>query len=203
MRHMTRARHTGRSVPARLLACAAAGALLTLLSAWACTTWAPDSNPQPNSSPRVWPAAAPAGWPAAPDIVEFTTGFGRGSAIASSYGPSAFRMTRTRAGLPFPALQSVVRISSLHTGRSPYTVRHDGFLTRSTQAIADRRAPLPIRPLIAGFAADTAILGALVYALSSTPALIARAFRRKPGHCRHCGYDLQGITSPVCPECGN
>jgi hypothetical protein len=201
---MTRAHHTTRSLPARLLACAAAGALLTLLSAWACTTWAPDSNPRPVlPAPNAWPATTPAGWPAAPDIVELTAGFGRHSVIASSYGPSAFRLTRTRAGLPFPALQSVVRISALHTGRSPYTVRHDGFLARSTQALADRRAPLPIPPLIAGFAADTVILGALIYALWSAPALIARALRRKPGHCRHCGYDLKGLTSPVCPECGN
>jgi len=23
-----------------------------------------------------------------------------------------------------------------------------------------------------------------------------------PGHCRECGYNLTGLTSPRCPECG-
>jgi len=26
--------------------------------------------------------------------------------------------------------------------------------------------------------------------------------RRKLGHCRHCGYNLRGLTEPRCPECG-
>jgi hypothetical protein len=27
--------------------------------------------------------------------------------------------------------------------------------------------------------------------------------RRRPGHCRRCGYDLTGNVSGVCPECGS
>ena len=27
--------------------------------------------------------------------------------------------------------------------------------------------------------------------------------RYPPGHCRECGYDLQGNVSGVCPECGS
>ncbi len=27
--------------------------------------------------------------------------------------------------------------------------------------------------------------------------------RRKRGQCVHCGYDLRGNTTPLCPECGN
>ncbi len=29
-----------------------------------------------------------------------------------------------------------------------------------------------------------------------------RRFRRRPGHCLHCDYDLTGNESGVCPECG-
>lgn len=29
-----------------------------------------------------------------------------------------------------------------------------------------------------------------------------RLFRRRPGHCVSCGYDLSGNISGVCPECG-
>ncbi|MCH7719367.1 MAG: hypothetical protein IH988_00050 [Planctomycetes bacterium] len=27
--------------------------------------------------------------------------------------------------------------------------------------------------------------------------------RHPPGHCKKCGYDLQGNVSGVCPECGS
>jgi hypothetical protein len=27
--------------------------------------------------------------------------------------------------------------------------------------------------------------------------------RRVPGTCRHCGYDLTGNVSGLCPECGH
>ncbi|MCA9283425.1 MAG: hypothetical protein KDA30_15465 [Phycisphaerales bacterium] len=30
-----------------------------------------------------------------------------------------------------------------------------------------------------------------------------RRARTRAGHCPNCGYDLAGITSPTCPECGN
>ena len=29
-----------------------------------------------------------------------------------------------------------------------------------------------------------------------------RDHRRRPGHCRKCGYDLTGLTGGRCPECG-
>jgi hypothetical protein len=33
--------------------------------------------------------------------------------------------------------------------------------------------------------------------------LLRRIHRRpRPGHCPHCGYDLRGNVSGVCPECG-
>jgi hypothetical protein len=27
--------------------------------------------------------------------------------------------------------------------------------------------------------------------------------RRRRGHCKNCGYDLQGLPEPRCPECGS
>ncbi len=38
-----------------------------------------------------------------------------------------------------------------------------------------------------------------IYPLHSTWSV----FRRRPGHCRHCNYDLTGNVSGICPECGN
>lgn len=45
---------------------------------------------------------------------------------------------------------------------------------------------------------------ALAFFLGGSP-LLWRMVRRRPmipGHCRHCGYDLRGIPSDRCPECG-
>jgi hypothetical protein len=32
--------------------------------------------------------------------------------------------------------------------------------------------------------------------------ILGRMHRFKPGHCRACGYNLRGLPSDVCPECG-
>jgi hypothetical protein len=44
----------------------------------------------------------------------------------------------------------------------------------------------------------------LLLALLAVPvAFVWRRDRRaKPGHCEHCGYNLTGNVSGVCPECG-
>ncbi len=32
--------------------------------------------------------------------------------------------------------------------------------------------------------------------------LARKSLHPKPGTCHSCGYSLQGLQSPVCPECG-
>ena len=43
-----------------------------------------------------------------------------------------------------------------------------------------------------------------VLLVSALTALLWRLDRRRipPGHCQHCGYNLTGNVSGVCPECG-
>ncbi|MBK8267890.1 MAG: hypothetical protein IPK83_06125 [Planctomycetes bacterium] len=46
----------------------------------------------------------------------------------------------------------------------------------------------------------------LLFLVAAIPtALLFLRDRRKipAGHCRHCDYDLRGIASGICPECGN
>src|SRR5688572_30290933 len=41
-----------------------------------------------------------------------------------------------------------------------------------------------------------------VLTVAPTAVLWRRRLRTPPGHCRKCRYDLRGVTTGVCPECG-
>ena len=60
----------------------------------------------------------------------------------------------------------------------------------------------PVRPIVAGFAANTAIFAAAWWVLLSG-AFIRAALRRRRGLCPRCGYDRAGLAEgAACPECG-
>jgi hypothetical protein len=44
--------------------------------------------------------------------------------------------------------------------------------------------------------------GLILPAVQAVAGWRRRAASRRRGHCRHCGYDLTGNVSGVCPECG-
>ena len=64
------------------------------------------------------------------------------------------------------------------------------------------REALPLVPIWPGLLADTVFYAALFAALHQPTTLARRSIRRKRGHCPACNYDLQGLDSPTCPECG-
>jgi|GEM_PF-6985144 len=45
------------------------------------------------------------------------------------------------------------------------------------------------------------VVAAIVFSLGWLPAWV-RTCRRQPWQCPRCGYDLRGIASATCPECG-
>ena len=61
---------------------------------------------------------------------------------------------------------------------------------------------LPYRPLMLGFAADTALFG-LLWALVLLVPAARRGYRDKRNRCVSCGYDRRGLPSDEtpCPEC--
>ena len=64
---------------------------------------------------------------------------------------------------------------------------------------------LPLRPIWPGFAINTvfyAVVLWLLFALGGTPFALRRRRRIKRGLCPKCAYDLRGIESSACPECG-
>ena len=52
----------------------------------------------------------------------------------------------------------------------------------------------PLAWIAAAVIAGLPVVAVLVIAL--------RHRKPRPGHCRHCGYNLAGLVSGVCPECG-
>lgn len=80
---------------------------------------------------------------------------------------------------------------------------HGGMFLHGTLSarLRDFRA-LPYWPIWAGLAADAAVWGTMWLALLTLPRVARRWHRRRRGRCAECGYDLCGVTSGVCPECG-
>jgi hypothetical protein len=72
---------------------------------------------------------------------------------------------------------------------------------RSTGAWYDPRA-LPLTPIWPGFVVDWAIATGTVVAAWDGPRLLRRKLRLRAGRCLSCGYDLRGLGSVPCPECG-
>ena len=52
------------------------------------------------------------------------------------------------------------------------------------------------------FLLDVVFWGSPIFLLSLAFSEIRRFYRYKSGRCRECGYSLQGLPRPRCPECG-
>jgi hypothetical protein len=66
----------------------------------------------------------------------------------------------------------------------------------------NRATVLPIRPLVAGFAANTSIYAVAAGALIAGVSWMVRRLATPAGHCPKCRYDLRGDLARGCPECG-
>ena len=74
--------------------------------------------------------------------------------------------------------------------------------TKKPQAGVDYRLIYPLRPLWAGFLANTAFYVAALWLLTLGPVQLRRLIRCHRGQCLRCGYDLHGSEHERCPECG-
>ena len=64
---------------------------------------------------------------------------------------------------------------------------------------------LPLKPIWTGFAINTVFYAVIVWGgwlLFAAPFVLRRTRRIRRGLCPKCAYDLRGIESKECPECG-
>ena len=66
---------------------------------------------------------------------------------------------------------------------------------------------MPLRPILPGLLANTAIYGGVWWAMLFGPGMLIRWRRRRAGRCAKSGYDLRGRArapgvESACPECG-
>ncbi len=81
----------------------------------------------------------------------------------------------------------------------------------SGQAVSSRFPPLPAaystRWSVAGVAGNALVWAipfpVVAFAIVGAVAAVRRRWRGKEGACRTCGYEVAGLTSGVCPECGS
>ncbi|MCP3903067.1 MAG: hypothetical protein GY715_05465 [Planctomycetes bacterium] len=61
---------------------------------------------------------------------------------------------------------------------------------------------LPLIPIWSGLAFNTLVFATAWLLVLLVPRQVRRLVRRRFGHCPPCGYDLNGVFAPGCPECG-
>ena len=117
------------------------------------------------------------------------------------------RETVVEAGWPLKALRSTCRLKPAYNSADrPWRFRswHEGVEVPRLWHLA--HPCLPIKPLLPGFALDTALYAFAWYLLLFTPLPLYRFARRRSrlskGLCPTCAYDLKGSPSGPCPECG-
>lgn len=75
-----------------------------------------------------------------------------------------------------------------------------GLVVGPPRAPSQRPLRLPVSPMWAGVAVDTAFYGAAGWCMAFGPGVVRRHLRRRRRACPGCGYDVRGLGG--CPECG-
>ena len=205
-----------RLVLRRTALCLAIGAAVNILVAWALALWAPApmriiGPAAGNPPPAAWPRPVPAHW-LAPDFARTraSRGITRHEVFAGYRSGNYLSTTGFevyQAGLPLRSLEWERRFDRRgflvppRNSLASYWL-HDGIAPPRWLPRADDAAwrRVPIEPVWAGLAANTALYAALAWGALFAPGIARRSRRRRRGWCVACAYDLAGL--PLCPECG-
>jgi len=126
--------------------------------------------------------------------------------------PHAIQWIVVERGWPLPAARCVIVEDSLRPGRGVPDIRGGRWIGGPRPGAPPVRGgvgrmpmAIPLQPIGLGLLANTAILGLVAAVLGAGVGWLWRTrsrSRRRAGRCVGCGYDLVGIRSDRCPECG-
>jgi hypothetical protein len=129
--------------------------------------------------------------------------FGRGEAPRSEHVRVVLG-SDTAYGWPMPCLWHQI-VSDYKAGSIVAEELHGGWGIEDG-GLFGARSPglrvLPLRPIWAGLAVDTALYAVMWGLVVVGVGAARRGHRRRHGKCLRCGYDRSGLAGAVCPECG-
>jgi hypothetical protein len=210
----------------RIAVCVLLGMAINVAVAWAVIFPPVWKNMKVHSwkATEPWPVPVPRPWPP-PDRVMVKSSFGYGVPFWTRYhfrssGSTHYRVDVHDAGWPLMCMRRTewmhFDVSAPTSGAGGASVVHhtDGLPARTWWTwgapIPRGLLPpgvdwkrLPLRPLPAPFAANTAAYSGAVLLLWIPPLVVRRWTRRRRSRCLVCGYSLLGIGDGApCPECG-
>jgi hypothetical protein len=171
-----------------------------------------------NNAPHIparWVRPVPSHWPPV-ESVHATQGRRPHFIFLCAYtatpdGPDPqvqHRQEHWRSGWPFLALQRTDTFDYSFTSKKPpgmdppyFSIERGIGLPASVQTYTCK--VLPVRPLWAGFLANTLLYAGAFGLVLFSPGAISRGRRerrRRRGECVRCRYEVRGLE--VCPECG-
>ncbi len=209
-----------------VIACLAAGVLVTIGVAWAGAAWT-DMRGQIMSVSGTGglslPIAAPGHWRATQNVQEYGGRFasrtewaGLADLASDDTRAVGWRLRHVEAGWPWRSMRITVayeyevprtsdpaqhrRVLSDEWGVLSGGMRLPEWVRRVLVMKSDR---LPLRPMWPGWALSTGLYAGLAWLWFVAPRVWLRAQRRRRGECEGCGYELAGLAAgSVCPECG-
>ena len=174
------------------------GAVVNVAVAWGCAMWSSGAGrscgPPTEGDLAWWRQHGPPGFSEEPSGVMDVSGFGVSQSLMWIPAHAKF-VSRTRTGWP---------IRSMEGARWYDRSNRRGFDQRIAflpQWLPKDRIFVPLRPLLSGTAANTAVYSVLLWLVFLAFIRMKRRWRTQRGRCIACGYPLG--TSPVCTECGH
>lgn len=199
--------------------CLVAGAGVNVSVAWACALWSPWELPSASTGATRWPVAPVGEWPESCNVSRFESW---GMTAESAVGfpdmdwpvngwprVEGCNMYAERVGWPARAMWRHTDPSDMSGLFSLLVLDERGDPWVEGVPVPEWLRPgrgrthiraLPLRPLAAGFAVNTALYAGVFAAAGLGPGWLRRRARRRCGACEVCGY-ARGVSA-VCTECG-
>lgn len=117
--------------------------------------------------------------------------------------PWVFAVSRSKFGWPCRALYLDYWLTvSSDASEDP---AHQRYSANIGPLFGLKNAEVPCMPILAGFTANSAFWGGALALTVFAMRRSRRAIRRwrNSASCAHCGYDMQGLSTMRCPECGD